>query len=165
MLELLCYEEFFIWYDIGMSKYDFFIAGRWRNKDNIKPVLDAVRACGNTAYCFIENSYEGEAIEFKMDEDPDVFMKRSEEMSQDDPLIRKIFDADITAERESNNFLLVLPAGIAGHIEAGAAFGMGKKCYAIGQLEKTETLYCVFDKIFPDIDALQSWLCSNTTTS
>lgn len=146
-----------------MAKYDFFIAGRWRNKDNIKPVLDVVRANGKTAYCFIENSYEGEAVEFKIDEDPEVFMKKSEEMSQDNPLIRKIFDNDITAERASDNFLLVLPAGIAGHIEAGVAYGMGKKCYAIGQLEKTETLYCVFDRIFPDIESLQHWLGSNAT--
>lgn len=57
-----------------MAKYDFFIAGRWRNKDNIKPVLDAVRGCGKTAYCFIENEYKGEAIEFKMDDDPEAFM-------------------------------------------------------------------------------------------
>ena len=141
-----------------MAKYDFFIAGRWRNKDNIKPILDVIRTSGKSAYCFIENSYEGEAIEFKMDENLDVFMKKSEEMSQNNPLIRKIFDVDITAERESDNFLLVLPAGIAGHIEAGAAFGMGKNCYAIGQLEKTETLYCIFDKIFPDIESLQAWL-------
>lgn len=143
-----------------MAKYDFFIAGRWRNKDNIKPVLDAVRASGKTAYCFIENEYKGEAVEFKMDDDPDTFMKQSEELFQDDPLIRKIFENDITAEREADNFLLVLPAGIAGHIEAGAAFGMGKKCYAVGELEKTETLYCIFDKILPDIESLQTWLGS-----
>jgi hypothetical protein len=144
-----------------MIKYDFFIAGRWRNKDNIKPVLDIVRAGGKIAYCFIENEYKGEAVEFKMDDDPDVFMKQSEEMSQDNPLIRKIFEADITAEREAENFLLVLPAGIAGHIEAGVAYGMGKKCYAIGQPEKTETLYCIFDKIFPDLDALKEFLTAN----
>ena len=35
----------------------------------IKPVLDLVRSCGKSAYCFIENPYEGESIEFKMDED------------------------------------------------------------------------------------------------
>jgi hypothetical protein len=143
-----------------MATYDFFIAGRWRNKDNIKPVLDAVRAGGRTAYCFIENEYKGEAIEFKMDEDPGAFMKRLEAMAQDDPLIRKIFTTDINAEREADNFLLVLPAGIAGHIEAGVAYGLGKKCYAIGQLEKTETLYCIFDMIFPDLAALQAWLDS-----
>ena len=146
-----------------MAKYNFFIAGRWRNKDNIKPVLDAVRKSGKTAYCFIENAYEGEKLSFNINsqEDIEASMQASEAMPQDDPMIRKIFEADITGERESDNFLLVLPAGIAGHIEAGAAYGMGKKCYAIGQLEKTETLYCIFDKIFPDIEALKEWLRSN----
>jgi len=144
-----------------MAKYDFFIAGRWRNKDNIKPVLDIVRASGRSAYCFIENEYEGEEIEFTVTGDPDAFMKQSEAMAQDDPLICKIFETDITAEREAENFLLVLPAGIAGHIEAGAAYGMGKKCYAVGPVEKTETLYCIFEQIFPDIDALQAWLAKS----
>lgn len=143
-----------------MSKYDFFIAGRWRNKDNIRPVLDAVRASGKTAYCFIENAYEGEKLSFNADsqEDIETTMQASEVMPQDDPMIRKIFENDINGERDSANFLLVFPAGIAGHIEAGVAYGMGKKCYAIGKPEKTETLYCVFDKIFPSIESLQDWL-------
>jgi hypothetical protein len=148
-------------YDTLMSTTDFFIAGRWRNKDNIKPVLDAVRACGKTAYCFIENEYPGEAVEFKLAGDPDAFMKQSEALPQNDPLIRKIFDADIAAEREAASFLLVLPAGNAAHIEAGAAYGMGKKCYAVGKLEKTETLYCIFEQIFPDITSLQAFLNSS----
>lgn len=143
-------------------KYDFFIAGRWRNKDIIKPVLDAVRAAGKTAYCFLENEYKGERVEFMMDGNPDTFMKKTEAMPQNDPFIRKIFDIDITAERESESFLLVLPAGIAGHMEAGAAYGMGKKCYAVGAPEKTETLYCVFDQIFPDVESLNEWLRSSS---
>lgn len=148
-----------------MTQYDFYIAGRWRNKDNIKPVLDAVRAGGKTAYCFIENEYQGDSVAFKLDGNPNEFMKQSEEMSQDDPLIREIFEADISAERAADAFLLVLPAGIAGHIEAGVAYGMGKKCYAIGEVEKTETLYCIFDKIFPDIASLSAWLQSEDSAS
>jgi hypothetical protein len=146
-----------------MSKYDFYVAGRWRNKDNIKPVLDAVRASGKTAYCFIENTYEDEKLSFNIDskEDIEATMQASEVMSQDDPMIRKIFENDITGEQDSDSFLLVLPAGIAGHIEAGVAYGMGKKCYAIGQPEKTETLYCIFDKIFPNLDALKDFLVAN----
>jgi hypothetical protein len=146
-----------------VSKYDFFIAGRWRNKDNIKPVLDAVRASGQTAYCFIENAYEGEELSFNINsqEDIETSMQASEAMSQDNPMIRKIFENDITGERDSDNFLLVLPAGIAGHIEAGVAYGMGKKCYAIGQPEKTETLYCVFNQIFPDLEALKEFLTAD----
>lgn len=146
-----------------MAKYDFFIAGRWRNKDNIKPVLDLVRGSGKTAYCFIENAYEGDRLSFNINsqEDIEATMLASEAMPQDDPMIRKIFEADITGEREADKFLLVLPAGIAGHIESGVAYGMGKKCYAIGKPEKTETLYCIFDKTFPDIEALKEWLKSN----
>lgn len=143
-----------------MSTYDFFIAGRWRNKDAIKPVLDAVRASGKTAYCFMENTYEGEKLSFNpsSQEDIEATMQASEAMPQDDPMIQKIFTNDITAERESDIFLLVLPAGIAGHIEAGVAYGLGMKCYAVGKPEKTETLYNIFDEMFPDLDSLKAWL-------
>lgn len=146
-----------------MSKYDFFIAGRWRNKDNIIPVIDAVRTSGHSAYCFIENAYTGEKLSFNISsqEDIEASMQQSEVMPQDDPMIQKIFKNDINAERESDKFLLVLPAGIAGHIEAGVAYGMGKKCYAIGMPEKTETLYNIFDKIFPDLESFVAWLASN----
>jgi hypothetical protein len=146
-----------------MAKYDFFIAGRWRNKDNIIPVVGAVRSSGKTAYCFIENAYEGERLSFNINsqEDIEAKMQASEEMPQNDPMICKIFENDIAGERESENLILVLPAGIAGHIEAGVAYGMGKKCYAVGKPEKTETLYCIFDEIFPDVDALTQWLTNN----
>lgn len=139
-------------------KYDFFIAGRFRNKEKIKPVLDVVRNSGKSAYCFIENEYKGEVVEFGSADDPSVFMSKFEELPQDHPLVRKIFEMDINAEKESENFLLVLPAGIASHIEAGAAYGMGKKCYAIGEIEKTETLYNIFDRIFRDTQELAEWL-------
>ncbi len=139
-------------------KYDFFIAGRWRNKDNVKAVLDVVRASGKSAYCFIENTYEGEKVEFRMDGNADDSMKKTEAMSQTDPFIQKIFETDMQAEKNSENFILVLPAGIAGHVEAGVAYGAGKKCYAIGKPEKTETLYCIFEEIFEDAKALSRWL-------
>jgi hypothetical protein len=141
-----------------MAKYDFFVAGRWRNKDNVKRVLDAVRQNGKTAYCFLENDYKGEVVELRMDQDPEVFMKELEELPQSHPFIQKIFDIDMAAEREANAFLLVFPAGIAAHVEAGIAYGLGKKCYAIGKLEKTETLYNIFDKIFPDLESFLEWL-------
>ncbi len=50
----------------------------------------------------------------------------------------------------SDNFLLVLPAGKSAHIEAGIAYGLGKKCYAIGEYEVTDSLYLIFDRIFKD---------------
>ena len=41
-------------------------------------------------------------------------------------------------ERNSNNFLLVLLTGKSAHIEAGVAYGLGKKCYAIGEYDVTD---------------------------
>jgi hypothetical protein len=144
-----------------MSKYDFFIAGRWRNYPEVKKVLDAVRGADKTAYCFIENLYEGSKVEFKQDASIESVMQKLESLPKDDDFIKHIFEKDMQAQRDSERFLLVLPAGISGHVEAGASYGMGKKCYAIGVPEKTETLYGIFDKIFPDMESLETWLKSS----
>ena len=141
-----------------MSKYDFFIAGRWRNYAEVKKVLEAVRANGKTAYCFIENLYEGSKVEFKQDDNIESIMQKLESLPSDDQFTEQIFENDMKAQRASDNFLHVLPAGISGHIEAGAAYGMGKHCYAVGTVEKTETLYSIFKTIFPDLNSLQNWL-------
>ena len=145
-----------------MAQYDFFIAGRWRNNVEIKKVLGVVRDNGKTAYCFIENLYENRKVEFSSSDNIEGSMQKLEALPMDDPLITEIFETDMTGEHAADNFLLVLPAGISGHIEAGVAYGLGKKCYAIGVPEKTESLYKIFDQIFPDIKALQAWL--NTST-
>jgi len=143
-----------------MATYDFFIAGRWRNYPEVKKVLDTVRAQDKTAYCFIENLYEGSKVAFKQDASIESIMQKLESLSKDDEFIRQIFENDMQAQRDSDSFLLVLPAGISGHVEAGASYGMGKPCYAVGIPEKTETLYSIFHEIFPDIEALEDWLKS-----
>jgi hypothetical protein len=141
-----------------MSKYDFFIAGRWRNYPEVKKALDLVRANGKSAYCFIENLYQGSKVEFRQDSSIEGIMKKLESLPTDDDFIKHIFENDMQAQRDSENFVLVLPAGISGHVEAGAAYGMGKKCFAIGIPEKTETLYSIFNEIFPDLESFEKWL-------
>jgi hypothetical protein len=139
-------------------KYDFFIAGRWRNKKQVKKVLDLVRNCGKSAYCFIENDYKGDKVEFKYSDDTEKVMEKFENIDQNDPYIKKIFRNDYINEKNSKAFLLVLPAGISGHIEAGIAYGLGKRCFAIGKIEKTETLYNIFERIFSGYDELDEFL-------
>ena len=65
---------------------------------------------------------------------------------------------DLEEEKNSKNLLLVLPAGKAAHIEAGIAYGLGKKCYAIGEYEATDTLYNIFQEIFSNKDDLEQFL-------
>ena len=60
--------------------------------------------------------------------------------------------------KSSKNLLLVLPAGKAAHIEAGIAYGLGKKCYAIGEYEQTDTLYNIFENIFESTHELETFL-------
>ena len=62
------------------------------------------------------------------------------------------------AEKHSDNFLMVLPAGKSGHIEAGVAYGLGKKCYAIGEFDATDSLYNIFEEIFKDEKELKEYL-------
>ena len=139
-------------------KYDFFIAGRWRNHVAIQEVLNVVRAAGKTAYCFIENTYEGEKIELRPDDSIEASMQATEALAVDDPFMQAIFEKDMDAQKNSAAFLLVFPAGLAAHMEAGVSYGLGQPCYAVGQPEKTETLYGVFEEVFPDLTALTSWL-------
>jgi hypothetical protein len=49
--------------------------------------------------------------------------------------------------------ILLLPAGLAAHIEAGVAFGMNKKLILIGEVEKPEILYLMFQERYKDIES------------
>jgi hypothetical protein len=133
--------------------YDFFVGGRWVNHVKVREAVDALRSAGKSVYCFIENEYDGDGI--KQAKDPDEAAISASNTAhikdwQTNPTFRKIFDNDMKALRASRNMVVVFPAGTSSNIEAGVAYGMGKPCYAIGKAEKAETLYLLFDRIFPD---------------
>jgi len=39
-------------------------------------------------------------------------------------------------------------------------FGLGKPCYTVGPMAKTDTLYRFFDRMFTSSDDSASWLAS-----
>lgn len=143
-----------------MSQFDYFVAGRWRNKEQIELITKLIRESGKSAFCFLENDYSEILARLGLDVNA-MQSSNTEQLPLDHPLIKEIFAKDLKGQSESENFLLVLPAGIAGHVEAGIAYGMGKKCYAVGTPEKTETLYAIFDRIFPDVQTLENWLAQD----
>ncbi len=73
-------------------------------------------------------------------------------------IVLNLFKQDLEGEKRSKNLLLVLPAGKAAHIESGIAYGMGKKCYAIGEYKATDTLYNIFEEIFCTEKELEEFL-------
>ena len=139
------------------KEYDFFIAGRTRNKDNILKVCDIFDKYSITYYCFLKNeetmtSYgsENQSANEKMEEFENLGLKSD--------VVLNIFNQDLQNEKLSKNFLLVLPAGKSGHIEAGIAYGMGKKCYAVGEFDATDSLYNIFENIFKDQEDLEQFI-------
>ena len=149
--------------DSNEVKYEYFIAGRTRNKDAILAVRDVLRDAGKSYYCFLENEYESDGVEFKDGVDPETSMRQYEAIKdwRNNKLVRDIFEADMNALKASEKLILVLPAGKSGHIEAGAAYGMNKPLYAVGIQQETESLYLIFDEIFDDADKLKEFVEGN----
>lgn len=139
-----------------MNKYDFFIAGRARNKENILRICDLFDKYNISYYCFLKN--EKDWGYGNSSQTPEERQKEFELLDLKSDVVLKLFETDMEGERNSENLLLVLPAGKAGHMEAGIAYGLGKKSYAIGEYEATDTLYNIFEKIFKDEKELEEFL-------
>jgi nucleoside 2-deoxyribosyltransferase len=135
---------------------DFFVAGSWRNSDAIEKVLVTLDEVKASAYCFVRVGYSAAAAALATPGGAD-------EADPGSPAIRELFEQDIGALRAADRFLLVLPAGQAAHIEAGIAYGLGKPCYAVGPVERSETLYRIFDDMFTGTGELRSWLVQTQT--
>ena len=138
------------------NKYDFFIAGRARNKENILKICDLFDRYNISYYCFLKDEESwGYGNE---NQTPEEKQKEFETLGIKNDIVIKLFNKDLDGEKASKNLLLVLPAGKAAHIEAGIAYGLGKKCYAIGDYEATDTLYNIFEEIFSDENDLENFL-------
>lgn len=140
------------------NKYEFFIAGRARNKENILRICDIFDKHNISYYCFIKN--ESDWGYGNKNQTPEERQQEFESLGLKSDIVLKLFNDDLEGEKSSKNFLLVLPAGKAAHIESGIAYGLGKKCYAIGEYEATDTLYNIFEEIFADEDELDKFLNS-----
>ncbi len=139
------------------TKYEFFIAGKTRNKDNILRICDIFDKYNISYYCFLKN--DDTINSYGSDEQiAEEKMKVFEQLDLKSDVVLNIFEQDLENEKACKNFLLVLPAGKSGHIEAGIAYGMGEKCYAIGEFDATDSLYNIFDTIFKDEVELDNFL-------
>ena len=135
---------------------DFFVAGSWRNRDAIEEVLAALDAAGSSTYCFVRARYSTAGAALAAPGGADA-------ADLGNAAVHDVFEQDLQALRAAERFLLVLPAGQAAHIEAGIAYGLGMPCYAVGPVERSETLHRIFDRMFRDAGELQHWSASTRT--
>ena len=140
------------------ERYEFFIAGRTRNKEEILEVCKIFDSLNISYYCFLKNEKSHLEAGLDINENPEELMQKFESMSLESDAVRTIFEHDMEGLKMSKNFIVVLPAGKSAHIEAGVAYGLGKKCYAIGEYDVTDSLYLIFDKIFVDKNELTEFL-------
>ena len=138
------------------NKYEFFIAGRARNKENILKICDLFDKYKVSYYCFLKN--EEDWGYGNKNQTPEEKQKEFESLNLKSDIVLNLFHNDLEGERSSKNLLLVLPAWKAAHIESGIAYGLGKKCYAIGEYEATDTLYNIFEEIFSSKIQLEEFL-------
>lgn len=130
-------------------KYEYFVASRWRNRDNVLELVKKLRNKGKTVYSFFESSN----VLRHINNDPEDYMRDFEKLDwEKDQYVKEIFINDMEAEKESHNFIMLLPAGKSAHIEAGVAYGLGRKCILIGEQKEAESLYRIFSECYPTID-------------
>lgn len=125
--------------------YDYFVASRWRNRDNVLSLVKELRDKGKSVYCFLDAPQSVHRLE----EDPEKAMQDFEALDwKSDTYVREVFEKDMAAEKSADNFILLLPAGKSAHIEAGVAYGLGKHTILIGEQKEAESLYLVFNEHF-----------------
>jgi hypothetical protein len=115
-------------------------------------LVKSIREKGKSVYCFMEStpSLEVGAI----DDNPEEVMAKFESIPdwRNDQRVRGIFKHDMDALKESETLILLLPAGKSAHMEAGVAYGLGKKLILIGEQKETESLYLMFSEVYPTME-------------
>src|SRR5262245_62061706 len=109
--------------------YDYFIAAKWTNLDEVMRLTHELRAKGKCVYCFAEDE-RGEMIAFQPFDD----------LKLDDAIVIETYERDTNALKNSAALIMLMPAGKSSHIEAGLAHGLGKTCILIGDMGPTQGL-------------------------
>jgi hypothetical protein len=126
----------------------FFIASPWKNKVAVQELADGLRKQGHEVYSFLEsgaNVSNGQPI----GEELNVFNQALSNW-QSDPGIKRVFDAEMEGLKNSEAVILLQPAGHSSLLEAGIGYGMGKKVFVVGPVEKPEVVYLISQSFYPD---------------
>ena len=89
------------------NKYEFFIAGRARNKENILKICDIFDKHSISYYCFIKN--ESDWGYGNKNQTPEERQQEFESLGLKSDIVLKLFNDDLKGEKNSKNLLLVLP--------------------------------------------------------
>lgn len=127
-----------------------FIASPWRNKEAVEKITEELTKRGYGVSSFLQsgaNLSTGHSVA----EELKTFGEALENW-ENDPNIRRVFDAELAGLKESDMVVLVQPAGHSSLLEAGIGYGMGKKVITVGQIEQPEVFYLICEKLYSTME-------------
>ncbi|MFA5986962.1 MAG: hypothetical protein WC819_06475 [Parcubacteria group bacterium] len=129
---------------------DYTILAKFRNKGNVECLIGELQKRGKSCYNFCDMPADPANPDALPEEQMKVFESVTNFM--DDEYYRRVFKRDLKGLREAEKVIVLLPAGNSVHIEAGIAYGWGKPLILIGELEKPESLYLIFEERYETIE-------------
>lgn len=118
-----------------------YVASSWRN-DTQPFVVEALREAGHEVYDFKHPAPGNNGFDWS-DINPDWKTQSSAQFRRSllHPIAEHAFDSDMTALRESDACVIVLPCNRSAHLEAGYAIGAGKPTVILLQNGEPELMY------------------------
>ncbi len=127
------------------------VIGRVRNYENVLRLVRGIEESGFTCYNFLSKPATPDCPDLPWEEQ--MKLLESHPDFWNDPVHQEHFKTDMDGLKNADTIVMLLPAGKAAHMEAGAAYGLGKKMILIGEVENPETLYLMFEKRYPTIES------------
>ncbi len=129
---------------------DYTLISKYRNKDACLHLVAELEKRGKSCYNFCSKPANLDCPTASADEQMQA-LERTQNFFED-PYIKQIFQVDLDGLKQAETVIMLLPAGTSVHMEAGIAYGLGKKLILIGEPEKPETLYLIFKERYPTIE-------------
>lgn len=129
---------------------NYTILSRFRNKEMCESLVEELKKRGKTCYNFCDTP----ANPNQPNASPEEQMEHHESVENffENEHFQYMFKRDLDGLKNAEKAILLLPAGISAHIEAGIAYGLGKPLILVGKPEKPESLYLVFEERYDTVE-------------
>lgn len=131
-------------------KTDYTVLAKFRNKERVDFLVGEIREKGESCYNFCDLPADPDNPDAPPEEQMKIFEKTRDFF--DDSYFNTVFERDLEGLKNAEKVIVLLPAGNSVHIEIGIAYGLGKPLVLIGEPEKPETLYLIFQERYDTIE-------------
>ena len=129
---------------------DYTVISKYRNKNQCELLVKKLQDLGKTCFNFCEVPADPNNPDGNPEEQMDVFENVSD--FYNDEYYQYVFKTDLDGLKNADIVIMLLPAGNSVHMEAGIAYGLGKRLILIGEPEKPESLYLIFKERYKTIE-------------